>query len=208
MIAPRQRGTRARRSGELVASRRLRSLRLMNVTSADLRRQRSALSVGARLAIRRSVRKAPHVDVALAQAVASRETGMRNIAGDGGHGRGIVQIDDRFHGDWLGSVRGCRSGSSIPVFRSARPAGRVPTISAGLAYGVAMLEANVAECKRRGVHEGHRMSVAISGYNAGITGAINAYMAHGRTPAAADRATTGGDYAADVIARARVLRGN
>jgi hypothetical protein len=156
----------------------------VKITSADLLRQRSALSPAARLAIRRSVRKAPHVDVALAQAVASRETGMRNIVGDGGHGRGMMQIDDRSHG------------------------GRVPTISAGLGYAVALLESNVAECMRRGVHEGHRTAVAVSGYNAGITGAINSYMAHGSTPSAADRATTGGDYAADVLERARVLRVN
>ena len=28
-------------------------------------------------------------------AIASRETNMRNIIGDGGHGYGIMQIDDR-----------------------------------------------------------------------------------------------------------------
>lgn len=133
---------------------------------------------------------------------------MRNIVGDGGHGRGMMQIDDRSHGGWLASVRGCRSGSSLPRYSSALPAGRVPTISAGLGYAVALLESNVAECMRRGVHEGHRTAVAVSGYNAGITGAINSYMAHGSTPSAADRATTGGDYAADVLERARVLRVN
>src|SRR5436189_930759 len=36
--------------------------------------------------------------------VASRETNMNNIVGDGGHGYGIMQIDDRSFADW------CHSG--------------------------------------------------------------------------------------------------
>lgn len=31
----------------------------------------------------------------------SRETGGENILGDGGHGRGLMQIDDRSHAEWL-----------------------------------------------------------------------------------------------------------
>jgi soluble lytic murein transglycosylase-like protein len=37
-------------------------------------------------------------------AIASRETNMRNIIGDGGHGYGIMQIDDRSFPEW------CHSG--------------------------------------------------------------------------------------------------
>lgn len=37
-------------------------------------------------------------------AVASRETNLRNIIGDGGHGYGLMQIDDRSFPDW------CHSG--------------------------------------------------------------------------------------------------
>ena len=33
----------------------------------------------------------------LLHAVASRETNMRNIRGDGGHGHGVFQLDDRWH---------------------------------------------------------------------------------------------------------------
>ncbi len=44
-----------------------------------------------------------HLDVRLLEAVAAQETGGpgcdsgRNVVGDGGHGHGIFQIDDRFH---------------------------------------------------------------------------------------------------------------
>ena len=36
-------------------------------------------------------------------AIASRETNMRNIIGDGGHGYGIMQIDDRSFPEWCNS---------------------------------------------------------------------------------------------------------
>jgi len=42
--------------------------------------------------------------VSVLMAVASRETNMQNIVGDGGHGYGIMQIDDRSFPDW------CHSG--------------------------------------------------------------------------------------------------
>src|SRR5262245_29122061 len=34
-------------------------------------------------------------------AIASQETDARNIRGDGGHGRGLMQIDDRYHQTFL-----------------------------------------------------------------------------------------------------------
>lgn len=34
-------------------------------------------------------------------AICSRETGFRNIVGDAGHGRGLMQVDDRSHADWI-----------------------------------------------------------------------------------------------------------
>lgn len=178
----------------------------MLITRTALHAQAKRLSPPARIAIAAAARPCAHVDVALLKALMSRETNMQNIVGDGGHGRGGWQLDDRFREHELRTMRGCRSGSSIPVFPSAFPKGRVPTISAGAKFAARTIEANIAECKRRGVKDGHRLSVAISGYNAGITGAIDAYMRHGKTPSAADTATTGGNYAADVLERARALR--
>jgi hypothetical protein len=45
----------------------------------------------------------------LLMAIASRETNMRSIVGDGGHGYGIMQIDDRSFPDW------CHSGQWADV---------------------------------------------------------------------------------------------
>lgn len=174
----------------------------MNIKDSELRAQRARLSPSARRAVRRAVAASTHVDEALLLALASRETNMHNIVGDGGHGRGFFQDDDRFLTEFLRATRGCRSGSSIPVFRSALPKGRVPTISAGARKAAQTIEDNVAEAKRQKVRPGHRLHVAIAGYNAGIAGAIHAYHTSGNP----DAATTGGDYGLDVIQRAAVLR--
>ncbi len=50
--------------------------------------------------------------VGLLLAIASRETNMRSIVGDGGHGYGLMQIDDRSCPHWCHSggwnnVAGC-----------------------------------------------------------------------------------------------------
>jgi hypothetical protein len=176
----------------------------MNITAAQLRKQHESLSPAAKRAITVAVRPAPHVDRALLEALMSRETNMRNVIGDGGHGRGIVQADDRYQEAWLRSVKGCRNGESTPVYDTAWPKGRVPTISAGAKFAVQTLEANVAEAKREGVRDGDRLFVAVAGYNRGLHGAIGAYKQGGRR--AVDAGTAHGDYATDVLDRAETLR--
>src|SRR4051812_46990770 len=47
-----------------------------------------------------------NLDPSLILAVMSRETNGKNIKGDGGHGRGLMQIDDRSWGPWLNSHQG------------------------------------------------------------------------------------------------------
>lgn len=42
-------------------------------------------------------------ETSLLMAIASRETNMKNIIGDSGHGYGIMQIDDRSFPDWCNS---------------------------------------------------------------------------------------------------------
>lgn len=128
-----------------------------------------------------------HIDYALIRALVSRETNMRNIVGDGGHGRGYFQIDDRSHGPWLRKVG---AGAGCPPIASAAK------------YAVMLLEANVEMAKAAGVPFGKRLRVAVAGYNAGAGGAIAAWRRHGDP----DRATTGGDYSVDVLARAATIR--
>src|SRR3954452_17893019 len=70
-------------------------------------------------------------------AVASRETNMQDIVGDGGHGRGLFQIDDRFHGDWL-AKHGARGG-------------RTPRIKDAAEFAAAMLASNASYAEQNGV---------------------------------------------------------
>lgn len=143
----------------------------------------------------------PHVDLALVLAIASRETGMRNIAGDGGHGRGFVQVDDRYHAHLLATVRGCRSGSWRPVFGSALASGRVPTMKTGVTVLVGLIEAGVQAAAQAGVPFGKRVHFACAAFNAGAGGARQGWLLHGDPDAFA----TGRDYGSDVQRRRAVI---
>lgn len=146
--------------------------------------------------IRAAVRDYPHVSYSLAVAIADRESNCKNIVGDRGHGRGMFQLDDRYQRDFLATHRGCKSGSSVPIYKNALAKGRVPTVYAGATQMCRIIESNIAQAKRAGVPHGHRLRVAISGYNAGLQGALAGYR-RGNS----DVNTTGHDYAKDVFKR-------
>ena len=161
----------------------------------SLQGELSALGT-ARVAKVREIGEREHIDPALLLAMAHRESAMRNIVGDGGHGRGIVQIDDRFHGDWLKEHKGCLSGSFDARFDSALPAGRVPTLAAGMSKACELLHQNVAFAKQNGVPDGKRLRFAVAAYNCGPGNAIKGFR-----DGDVDKLTTGGNYASDVLAR-------
>jgi peptidoglycan hydrolase-like protein with peptidoglycan-binding domain len=152
---------------------------------SELTRARADGLVDACLAAERTAR----LPRGLLVAVASRETNCRNIVGDGGHGRGLFQIDDRFHGDWLRE-----HGAAAP--------GAVPSVSDAAAYAAQLLAANYAFGRARGLRGAKLLKFAVSAYNAGAGGAWRALRATGDP----DTGTTGGDYGADVLARMRALR--
>jgi hypothetical protein len=137
---------------------------------------------------------------ALLLALGSRETNLRNIAGDMGHGRGWVQIDDRFHGPWLDAHAGCDSGSWDAKYRSALPAGHVPTLTASTLKAIEMLQANMAFGRAKGIPDGQAVRFACAAYNAGPGGAIA-----GAHAGDVDSGTTGHDYSADVLARKEAI---
>jgi hypothetical protein len=87
-----------------------------------------------------------HLDPRLLAAVAAQETGGpgsdsgRNVVGDGGHGRGVFQIDDRWHAF-------ARSGAAMDPARNAD-------------YAAGLLESNLRRF-------GGDVRSALSAYNAG-----------------------------------------
>jgi hypothetical protein len=121
-------------------------------------------------------------------AVASRETGCRNVVGDGGHGRGAFQIDDRFHFDWL-----ARHGAGKP--------GTVPPLAPAAAYAASLLAADQAFARRNGIPSRARLKFMLSAYNAGSLGALRGYRRGD-----SDLATTGRNYGADVAERLGLVR--
>ena len=75
-------------------------------------------------------------------AIASRETNMRNINGDGGHGRGVFQIDDRYH----------------QGFRAS--AGRRATVREAAMYAAKLIADNMQYAKERAFRRRTGMRVA------------------------------------------------
>lgn len=137
---------------------------------------------------------------ALVLALGSRETDLRNIVGDQGHGRGWLQIDDRFHPGFLSTHRGCSSGSFTAKFASALPKGRVPTLTAATLFAVQLLRGNMQFARQHGVPKAQVLPFAVAAYNAGAGGALDGFRA-GKV----DLKTTGKNYSADVLARAQVV---
>lgn len=106
--------------------------------------------------------------------------------GDGGHGRGLAQVDDRYHESFITA----RFDDAVtPIWTD-------PTFN--ILYGARLL-ANA-----------HRLTgswlVSVAAYNAGLTRATRASRTVSGNDelallAALDRATTGGNYVSDVLRR-------
>jgi len=127
--------------------------------------------------------RARKLPAGLLLAVASQETDMNDVVGDGGHGRGLFQIDDRSHRDFL-----ARNGAG-------RPGGK-PPVPAAARYAADLVRWNFDFGVRSGVREADRLRFALSAYNAGAGGALAGYR-----EGDSDRRTTGGDYGRAVLAR-------
>jgi hypothetical protein len=127
--------------------------------------------------------KAAKLPAALLLAIASQETDMNDVVGDGGHGRGLFQIDDRSHRDFL-----ARNGAGGPGGR--------PPVPAAARYAADLVRSNYDFGVRNGVREADRLRFALSAYNAGAGGALA-----GHREGDSDRRTTGGDYGRSVLAR-------
>ena len=99
--------------------------------------------------------------------------------GDHGHGRGLMQIDDRWHEDFVRS--GDWKDPRLNILKSAE-----------------ILRQSYNYLKNRGVSEDALIHCAIAGYNAG-PGRVWQGLSRGDGP---DHFTTGKNYSADVLRRA------
>ena len=118
--------------------------------------------------------------VSLLLALTSRETNCRNIIGDGGHGHGLGQIDDRSFPVW------CERG----LWKDPQEALRMS------AY---VLHRKLLEISPS-VPDADKLRVALVAYNTGSQRAVPDYFT-----GMPDRRTTGHDYSKDVLAREHVF---
>ena len=160
----------------------------MNIRAQLLAEQVSRARARGWAAIMRKAEKRHDLPAGLLLAVASRETDMEDIVGDKGHGRGLFQIDDRFHADWLAA-----HGAPGPA--------TTPRIEDAAEFAAAMLASNLAFGGQNGVTARDRIRFACSAYNAGPGGALE-----GHQSGDCDRKTTGGDYGRDVLERLRAIQ--
>ena len=115
-------------------------------------------------------------------AIASRETNMRNILGDGGHGVGIFQRDDRAFKNMKTPVGtlATKKGKDWYLLHPRQQAEDAATLH----------RQNLLAFDGRETH-------ALAAYNAGV-GGVQRVTKRGLHP---DAATTGGDYSRDVLDR-------
>ena len=151
----------------------------MKITKAQLKRQieqARASQLYAHLEIAAHMSDLP---LALVLAVASRETDIRNISGDGGHGRGVMQIDNRYH--HIARITDFKAHPEILI-----------------RYGCKMLADNIAWARRfrPGFTAKQHLKMAAAAYNCGRGGVIKALPTGD-----CDSRTTGKDYGADVLER-------
>lgn len=174
----------------------------MNITKAQLEAELEAFGRHRLEIVTELTHEGPpdRVGPALLLAMGSRETDLRNIVGDAGHGRGWLQIDDRFHAGWLSQHRGCASGSFKARFASALPQGRVPTLTAATLRAVEMLNSNMQFGLTHGVPQAKALRFALAAYNAGPSGTLSGFQGGD-----VDANTAHGDYSADVLERKRVV---
>lgn len=151
----------------------------MKITKAQLKREidrARANGLYAHLQIAASMSDLP---LAFVLAIASRETDIVNRSGDGGHGRGVMQVDDRYH--HIARVTDFKAHPEILI-----------------RYGCRMLADNIVWARRfrPGFKPEQHLKMAAAAYNCGRGGVIKA-MASGDC----DSRTTGKDYGADVLQR-------
>jgi hypothetical protein len=131
-------------------------------------------------------------------AIASRETNMRNIIGDGGHGYGIMQIDDRSFPEW------CNSGLWKDVHAGIQKGALVlhskqETIRSG--QGKSLRVGGKPFVGKANISKDDLLRTAIAAYNSGLWAYYN--LTKYGDP---DRRTTGRDYSEDVAKRSQIFR--
>jgi peptidoglycan hydrolase-like protein with peptidoglycan-binding domain len=161
----------------------------MKINANELRRQIGRAGSRGWAPIMNQAERRHKLPAGLLIAIASRETDMNDIVGDNGHGRGLFQIDDRAHTDWLSQ-------------HGAKGAGTKPSVADAAEFAAALLASNRSFGQRNGIARKDLLKFACSAYNAGAGGALAGHQAGD-----SDARTTGRDYGRDVLERLAAIKG-
>jgi hypothetical protein len=129
--------------------------------------------------------------------IASRETNMKNIVGDGGHGYGIMQIDDRSYPDW------CHSGGWKDLDACIQKGalvldGKREQIRSG--EGKSLKIGGTTFRGAPSLSGSDLIHVSVAAYNCGLWAFYS--FSKGGDP---DAKSTGHDYSADVMKRTELF---
>lgn len=142
-----------------------------------------------------------NLPVELLLAIASRESGMRNIVGDHGRGFGLMQIDSGAFPLWCktDAWQNPRNGifkGALVLSDNIKTVHRLQGKRCWKTWG-----GKVRYTAPKGLSTEQVMRVAIAGYNTGVGNSL-----WGQLLGTPDRTTTGGDYSRDVLQRAADFR--
>jgi hypothetical protein len=131
-----------------------------------------------------AVSKVTGVRLALLLALAVRETDIRNIEGDRGNGKGLLQIDARYHS----------------IARNDR--WRWEPYNLAL-YGGRLLASNIAWARDQfpSYQDWQHEKIALAAYNCGRAGVAGSSIFSGDC----DSRTTGKNYGADVLRMSKII---
>jgi hypothetical protein len=166
---------------------------MTNWTKSDLQRQFQAAKSAGWLPYFQKAAKDYEFAPELLLGIASRETNMKNIVGDGGHAYVVMQIDDRSYPDWCHSggwkdVNGCiQKGALVLDGKREQFRGRE---GKSLKIGGATFRGASS------VSDSDLLRVAVSAYNCGLWAFY--YFSKGGDP---DVKSPGHDYSEDVLNR-------
>lgn len=133
-------------------------------------------------------------------AIASRESNIKNIIGDNGHGYSLMQLDIRSYPEFCKSGKWKDAEASIFKGASALAAKRdvIEKVSKQKRGIVKFSNGSTASFVPREMSNADLRRITIAAYNCG--GAAYYHFSKGNDP---DRGTTGKDYSKDVLARSK-----
>lgn len=167
-------------------------------TDFDLHQQFARVEASGWLSAFRSTAERYDFPVEVLLGIASRESNIESVVGDGGHGYGIMQIDDRSFSEWCHCGSWRNPPACIQMGASVLDQHRQMIRHS---QGVELRVGGDAFTGKPGLSDADLLRTSIASYNCGLW-AYYGLSVEGDP----DFRSTGRNYSADTLARAAVFR--